>query len=419
MGSGRRKGDSRDAAITTRSVVVTVPHPALGLRARACACAVATAALSAAASHFAGAAGVAVVGAVGAAAAWFALSPLARVCSAVAEYAVDGGGVPHVPVSEGANETAVLSAALARLTSDAHENARIVIERKEFDDYIGVTLRILDSLADPVFWCKHDGTVAWANLSAERELGVTRDAPAPAWSTREAGKGTVPIGKGKASRHYDVSLTDVEARGVSVRACVARDVSSHTREKEEWREQATTDRLTGLKNRASFAEDMDAMCQAGEEFHLLFVDLDKFKPVNDTHGHAAGDDLLRKVSERMLESGGMPYRLGGDEFAVIVPGGREEARECASQLLKSCSLPFGLEFEGKSVKVKIGCSIGAAAYPDDGYDQESLSGSADKALYASKEAGRNTLTFASSPTKGGGSALGLPTISMAGTGVRK
>jgi len=164
-------------------------------------------------------------------------------------------------------------------------------------------------------------------------------------------------------------------------------------------ELAQTDILTTLPNRAFFLEQLK---QAGTDqqqhlsgvFSVLMLDLDRFKNVNDSLGHAAGDALLRQVAARLrsaLREDDVLARLGGDEFAIIQAGNNDQranAMDLASRLSKLIAEPFDLPGH----QVEIGTSIGIALAPEHGDDREQLLKKADLALYRSKSAGRNCFT---------------------------
>jgi diguanylate cyclase (GGDEF)-like protein len=126
---------------------------------------------------------------------------------------------------------------------------------------------------------------------------------------------------------------------------------------------------------------------------VLFIDLDGFKPVNDTYGHAAGDELLIAVGRRLQEcapASALVARLGGDEFAILLPkAGRDEsaAPAAAARILAGLQRPFGLS----AGEVTINASIGVATGPDHGRRAEDLTDAADKAMYDAKRAGRGTI----------------------------
>jgi diguanylate cyclase (GGDEF)-like protein len=155
------------------------------------------------------------------------------------------------------------------------------------------------------------------------------------------------------------------------------------------------DVLTGLSNRAFFTEQLESavarLQRHGEPFSVFMMDLDKFKNVNDTLGHPAGDELLRETAQRLqssLRETDVLARLGGDEFAIIQSGEkkpREGATSLAARILKLISQPYDLN--GNIVSV--GCSIGIALAPEHADNSSDLLKMADLALYAVKEAGRN------------------------------
>jgi diguanylate cyclase (GGDEF)-like protein len=156
---------------------------------------------------------------------------------------------------------------------------------------------------------------------------------------------------------------------------------------------ASHDQLTGLANRNGFDLQLDAAVAAAQrgntQLAVLGLDLDRFKAVNDTLGHNAGDQLLILVAQRMREiarSTDIVGRLGGDEFAVVLPGANRAGAELASQrLLASIGLPYILGGES----ARIGVSIGITVYPTDGATAEQLLRNADAALYMAKAKGRN------------------------------
>ena len=159
------------------------------------------------------------------------------------------------------------------------------------------------------------------------------------------------------------------------------------------------DKLTGAANRALFEHKLDLALQrlnsgSDENVTVLFLDLDRFKAVNDTLGHAAGDALLALVSERLrtgLRESDTLARLGGDEFAILLRDGIDEQRitELAFRLIDLVRRPY---LVGGQV-VNVGASIGAARAPEDGRTRDQVLRSADLALYHSKSAGRGVFHF--------------------------
>jgi diguanylate cyclase (GGDEF)-like protein len=161
-------------------------------------------------------------------------------------------------------------------------------------------------------------------------------------------------------------------------------------------ELAQTDILTGLPNRAHFLEQLKVnSCERKETFSILMLDLDRFKSVNDSLGHAAGDALLRQVAHRLrstLRGTDVLARFGGDEFAVIqaeCDDQRAGSIGLATRISKLIAEPFLLPGH----RVEIGTSIGIAMAPEHGTDQEQLLKKADLALYRSKSTGRDCYTL--------------------------
>jgi len=177
----------------------------------------------------------------------------------------------------------------------------------------------------------------------------------------------------------DRALRHAMARAVIVRA--AASVALH-------------DELTGLPNRALLHDRLNAaLCRAtrrGERMAVLFVDLDRFKPVNDLHGHRVGDALLRAVGARLvgaLRASDTVARWGGDEFVCVL----ERVTDVATALRvaetlhrKLSEAPFEVATEGAPLRVSLGGSFGVAVFPDHGRDADELIQRADEAMYAAK-----------------------------------
>ncbi len=179
---------------------------------------------------------------------------------------------------------------------------------------------------------------------------------------------------------------------------VAKDVSPRKKAEQMINYQAYHDLLTGLANRMLFKDHMElAMAQAKRNNHMfavMFLDLDRFKVVNDTLGHGIGDLLLVEVASRLkqcLREGDTLARLGGDEFTILLPQikDREDAESAASKIVDSLALPF--EIENHEVYASI--SVGISIYPTDGESIDILIKNADIAMYDSKGKGRNRFQF--------------------------
>jgi len=175
----------------------------------------------------------------------------------------------------------------------------------------------------------------------------------------------------------------------------AKRAAAALRESEEqFRQLAHYDTLTNLPNRALFYDRLKQTLALAKRnswtVGVMLADLDHFKSVNDTRGHAVGDKLLLQVAERLAKSvraSDTVARLGGDEFAVVLsrlsaPG---DVTLVAQKIIAAFHAPF--QVEGRPLLATL--SMGAAVYPDDGTDQDALMNNADAAMYRSKEAGRN------------------------------
>ena len=171
------------------------------------------------------------------------------------------------------------------------------------------------------------------------------------------------------------------------------DIDARKLQEDEIRHQAHHDMLTGLPNRLLFGDRLrQALLSAQREGHklaVIFFDLDKFKPVNDTYGHAVGDLLLQQVATRVrgaLRASDTLARIGGDEFVVLLPriSAAPDARRVAEEILAALNRPFELE----AATLHISGSLGVAVYPDSGLDAEALLHHADQAMYDAKLAGR-------------------------------
>jgi diguanylate cyclase (GGDEF)-like protein len=176
------------------------------------------------------------------------------------------------------------------------------------------------------------------------------------------------------------------------------DITERQFAQEKIRYQALHDLLTGLPNRTLFNEELSvSLANAANSQSLLavmFLDLDRFKTINDTLGHAIGDRLLQGVAERLttcLHDSGIVARWGGDELTVLLPQLNciEEAAKVAQRILDTIKQPFNLEGH----QLHISSSIGIALYPQNGEDAETLLRNADAALYRVKQQGRNNYQF--------------------------
>lgn len=186
----------------------------------------------------------------------------------------------------------------------------------------------------------------------------------------------------------------------------AKDISAEIQRQRDAARLAQYDSLTGLANRHRMTSRLTATLTAYKATKrscaLFMMDLDRFKHVNDTLGHPAGDELLRQVAQRLetiVGKRGEIGRLGGDEFQIILPDmdDRGQLGELAARLIQMVSQPYSIE----GSRAIIGASIGVAIAPYDGLDTDELVSSADLALYAAKGGGRGQFRFYSSELKDG------------------
>ena len=179
------------------------------------------------------------------------------------------------------------------------------------------------------------------------------------------------------------------------------DITAQRRSAEDASRLALYDSLTGLANRFNISKKLDttlaAFAQQQRVCAIMLLDLDRFKQVNDTLGHPAGDALLKQVAERLLKIVGdkeMVSRLGGDEFQIILPDidDRGKLGDMAADIINSLSQPYSVE----GSRCIIGASVGVAIAPFDGLSSDDLVRNADLALYAAKGNGRGRFSFYSS-----------------------
>lgn len=181
-------------------------------------------------------------------------------------------------------------------------------------------------------------------------------------------------------------------------------IETISKSEEKFQELATHDTLTNLANRGFFIERIrDELAKEDsfeKKFAIMFVDLDRFKEVNDTYGHQAGDRVIKELAERIeniVGETGLVCRLGGDEFAIFlqIDSDTNQAKDAASRILKACTEPLVVQ----GTENYISCSIGIAYNTLADSDSTSLLRNADAAMYRAKELGRNRIEESRSVTQ--------------------
>ena len=179
---------------------------------------------------------------------------------------------------------------------------------------------------------------------------------------------------------------------------MVRDITERKRMEQELSRMATHDVLTGLPNRLMFSQLLNHAIQSARRhqrrFAVLFIDLDRFKTINDSLGHEAGDQLLQEIAlrfKKMLRADDVVGRLGGDEFIMLIEEINDfnNAATIAQKIINTTSEPVVLLGE----ECRVTASIGISIYPQDGEDEQSLIKNADMAMYFAKEEGKNNYQF--------------------------
>lgn len=208
-------------------------------------------------------------------------------------------------------------------------------------------------------------------------------------------RGTLPVTVWTSSAYQLASMLQAVAwlMVLNVRAADLRRAAALVqREHDRVLMLSQTDALTGLLNRRGLQLALQPLldnASAGKFVGVYLMDLDGFKPVNDTHGHEAGDVLLSQVGQRLkdaVRAGDIVARMGGDEFVVVASQlrGETEAEQVGQKLLSCCDSPFVLPH----AQVRVGLTVGYAVSPQDGRDADALLRRADAAMYGGKHAGK-------------------------------
>jgi diguanylate cyclase (GGDEF)-like protein/PAS domain S-box-containing protein len=268
-----------------------------------------------------------------------------------------------------------------------------------------------------------EGVITYVNAASERMfgheraemLGHTLDLIIPPRLRGAHHAGVARVGEGAPSKlagrsievmalradgtefPIEVSLSAWRGNTGTMMGAVMRDISERRQRDSRLHRLAHHDPLTGLPNRFQFNLRLEEILSSGEQAAVLLIDLDGFKKVNDSLGHATGDTLLQALAVRVpaaLEANAMFARFGGDEFAVLMPGIGDPLK--ASAAARTVLGAFGPAFNIGDHLLKLGASIGVAIGPMHGDDPEELVASADLALYQAKHGGNSVRLFESS-----------------------
>ncbi len=316
-------------------------------------------------------------------------------------------------------------AVLTKLTMDSGvqgivTNARDITERKVAEARLHFATELLDQAMAAVVATTMDGVITHWNRYAEELYGWCRDEAVgkrvrnliPMIEVPSPKDEESPLRSGRSERELTVTCKDGSMAEVQVSSShvfdendqpigfisVAVDIGERKRLEEQLRYSALHDPLTGLPNRALLSDRLHHALEhskrRGVQVALLFLDLDRFKLINDSFGHAGGDKVLRDVAKRLegsLRSGDTLARIGGDEFVVLLEDIREQSvvTEVAKRLSDALEYPFDLDGKEMRIGVSIGISLGAS----DCRDPERMMSEADTALYRAKAGGRGTISF--------------------------
>jgi Amt family ammonium transporter len=281
---------------------------------------------------------------------------------------------------------------------------------------------VLAAVTDAVVFCGPDGRIERLNAAAEQLLGerapalcgrplgeavplmtrsgvaITLSPDRPLLYTEPSDDAALPQLRQGDARPRDIalSLTPLRENGRLLGALlVLRDVSEQQRMSRQLQHEAEHDALTGLANRRALERRLRELVEAGATgpHAVLFVDLDHFKAVNDSAGHAAGDELLRELSARLrplVRRGDLLARFGGDEFVLLLPQCTLEVAERIAETLRQTVDSFDFHWLGQPHRIT--ASVGALDFYSDEMDPEQLLGEVDAACYAAKRGGRNRVS---------------------------
>ena len=280
---------------------------------------------------------------------------------------------------------------------------------------------IIETTSDAYLAADESGMIVEWNSAAERTFGFSREAAVGRrlvdviaadqsrslveQALRSGDEGAVElVARHREAGDFPAELTvwNVDVNGARTVNIFVRDITERRLREEQVTFMAYHDKLTGLPNRAMFEQHLELVLvrarHDGNAAGLLYLDVDRFKTVNDSLGHEAGDDLLREVAVRLrraARSGDLVVRLGGDEFVLVLGDlPAATAATIAAAVAERVQGAFAQPFALSGVEFATTVSIGVALFPADAGDAKSLVTAADVGMYASKRAGRGRTSFA-------------------------
>ena len=247
---------------------------------------------------------------------------------------------------------------------------------------------IVEDIATHPYWA------AYRELTTLAGLGACWSEPIYGSANKVLGTFAIYHHDRHSPKPEDIKLIEASANLAAIAIERYHAVEALRQSEEKHRRLAHYDVLTGLPTRVLFSDRLKQAIRSAKRnkknLALMFLDLDKFKPVNDTFGHAVGDRLLKEVASRMLScvrESDTVCRIGGDEFVILLHdvADAKSAFNVAEKIRQALNQPFKLAGH----QMNISCSIGIALYPENGVDERTLTKNADMAMYRAKENGRD------------------------------
>ena len=310
----------------------------------------------------------------------------------------------------------------SELIAEVSALRRQLAETRRTEAYSEKYRMLLDESSDPIFAFSPEGRYHYVNRAFADGVGksledIIGQTIWDVFSREEADKRyavvkwvfangssqviEVRVPRPDGDRYYVTTAKPILGAGgvVDYVICISKEITERKIVEERLKRVAEYDSLTDLPNRALFSDRLQqAIALARRDnfrLALMFVDLDSFKPINDTFGHHAGDLLLQAVAKRMLEctrESDTVGRIGGDEFVVLLPkvAQAQDALSVAEKIRAALAQPFDIQEYGR---LNVSCSIGVAIFPDHGEDEITLSRNADNAMYQAKSCGNNAVNL--------------------------